>query len=67
MIPILKATQFRKHVDRWGVFFQALLDATGMPSSNKEKIGAVPYMGKGTKGWEVGILKRLAYAPKSKM
>ncbi|KAI9027787.1 6-phosphofructokinase [Hyaloraphidium curvatum] len=52
MIPIEKATRFRKHVDRWGTYFQALLDATGMPSEGKDKKGAVPYIGKGAQGTE---------------
>lgn len=46
MIPIAKATQFRKHVDRWGIYYQAMLDASGMRSENNK---GLPFMGK--KGW----------------
>ena len=59
MIPIERATQFRKHVDRWGIYFQALLDATGMPSDLKDKTGSVPVIGKGAGAWDT-VKRRLA-------
>ncbi|KAI9022426.1 6-phosphofructokinase [Hyaloraphidium curvatum] len=43
VIPIGKAVAFRKHVEPRGLYYQALLDATGMPSSMRRR--GVPLVG----------------------